>query len=58
MHKAKKKKNYRKNLRYIDLFLVVAVQTQPRQHMKSIFLNSDISRKETVHKHPSDTKFN
>jgi hypothetical protein len=36
---------------YRDLFLVVAVQTPPRQHHKSSISNSDASKKIIVHMH-------
>jgi hypothetical protein len=43
--------NIKKKSHYNDLFLVAAVQTPLRQHYKSIYSNTNASRKETVHKH-------
>jgi hypothetical protein len=40
----------KKKSRYIDLFLVAAVQPPPRQHYKFSFSKSDTSKKEIVHK--------
>jgi hypothetical protein len=34
----------------LQLFLVATVQIPLRQHQKSIFSNSDASKKETMHK--------
>jgi hypothetical protein len=51
-HIQKQEKNYRKeNSRYSELFFVAAVQPPPRQHQKSSFSNSDVSKKETMHRH-------
>jgi hypothetical protein len=55
MHTTKKhKKNYGKEkFRYSDLFPVAVVQPPPRKYQKSSFSNSDVSKKEIVHKHHS-----
>jgi hypothetical protein len=52
MHRAKKKKNYKKEKsRYIDKFPFAAVLTPPKPHQKSNFSKSDASKKETMPNH-------
>jgi hypothetical protein len=47
----KRKKNKKEKLRYIDQILVAATLVPSNQHRKSNPSKSDISKKETMHKH-------